>query len=288
MLLRVAEVRRLLTILERSQKSHPLLVGEAGVGKSAVVRALSQRIAAGDVPTSLASTRLLELDSGALLSGARLRGEIEERVKKLLSDVQNRAVILVIRNIEQLFGQGPGATAIGDVLKPALSRAELRLLATTTPEGLKRLEERDPQVLRSFTQLPIAEPSIEQAIEIVRGIATRYERHHGVEIGEAAIRVSVQLAKRYVQDRALPDSAIDLLDEASARKRVEIDGVSGRGRTTRFAAPRVAARRSSARSLAATPSARATRAKAKLDKEIAELEAQRSGPCASACRHAAA
>ena len=225
-LLRVAEVRRLLTILERSQKSHPLLVGEAGVGKGAVVRALSQRIACGDVPTSLASTKLLEIDTGALISGARLRGEIEERVKKLLSDIAQSPVILVVRNIEQLFGQGPSGTAIGEVLKPALLRSEFRLLATTTPEGLKRLEERDAQVLRSFTLLPIAEPTLDEATEIVRGVAGRYERHHGVEISERAILLSVQLAKRYVTDRRLPDSALDLLDEAAAAKRVEVDGVS--------------------------------------------------------------
>src|SRR5450432_663775 len=224
-LLRVAEVRRLLTILERSQKSHPLLVGEAGVGKGAVVRALAQRIASGDVPTSLASTKLLEIDTGALVAGARLRGEIEERVSQLLRDVAGSHAILVVRNLEQLFGQGPSGTAIGEVLKPALVRGELRVLATTTPEGLKRLEERDAQVLRLFTRLPIAEPTLEEATEIVRGVAGRYERHHGVEIGERAILLSVQLAKRYVPDRCLPDSALDLLDEAAAAKRVEVDGV---------------------------------------------------------------
>lgn len=225
-LLRVNEVRRLLTILERSQKSHPLLVGEMGVGKGAVIRALSQRIAAGDAPTSLVSTKLYEIDSGALVSGARLRGEIEERVRKLLSDMARDSVVLVVRNIEQLFGQGPSGSAIGDVLKPALLRSEIRVLATTTPDGLKRLEERDPQVLRLFTQLPIAEPSLEEATEIVRGVAARYERHHGVEISERAILLSVQLAKRYVSDRCLPDSALDLLDESAAAKRVEVDGVS--------------------------------------------------------------
>ncbi|MEO7034390.1 MAG: AAA family ATPase [Polyangiaceae bacterium] len=225
-ILRVAEVRRLLTILERSQKSHPLLVGEAGVGKGAVVRALSQRIACGDVPTSLASTKLLEIDTGALVSGARLRGEIEERVKRLLAELAQAPVILVVRNIEQLFGQGPSGTAIGEVLKPALLRSEFRLLATTTPEGLKRLEERDAQVLRLFTLLPIAEPTLEEATEIARCVAARYERHHGVEISERAVQLAVQLAKRYVTDRRLPDSALDLLDEACAAKRVEVDGVS--------------------------------------------------------------
>jgi ATP-dependent Clp protease ATP-binding subunit ClpB len=230
-LLRVAEVRRLLTILERSQKNHPLLVGEAGVGKGALVRALAQRIACGDVPTSLVSTKLLEIDSGALVSGARLRGEVEERLKKLLSDFGQLPVILVVRSIEQLFGQGPSGSAVGDVLKAALLRSELRLLATTTPEGLKRLEERDAQLLRLFTQLPISEPSLEEATEIVRGAAARFERHHGVEISEPAIRLAVQLAKRYVPGRCLPDSALDLLDEAAAAKRVEVDGVSSEADT---------------------------------------------------------
>ncbi|HTA92447.1 MAG TPA: AAA family ATPase, partial [Polyangiaceae bacterium] len=224
-LLRVAEVRRLLTILERSQKSHPLLVGEPGVGKGAVVRALAQRIACGDVPTSLASTKLLEIDGSALVAGARLRGEIEERVKQLLQAVAGSAKILVIANLEQLFGQGPSGAAIGDVLKPALVRGELRVLATTTPEGLKRLEERDSQLVRLFTRLPIAEPTLQEATEIVRGVAARYERHHGIEISERAIQLAVQLAKRYVPDRCLPDSALDLLDEAAAAKRVEVDGV---------------------------------------------------------------
>ena len=224
-LLRVAEVRRLLTILERSRKSHPLLVGEAGVGKGAVVRALAQRIACGDVPTRLATTKLLEIDGSALVSGARLRGELEERVKKLLEALAGSDRILVIANLEQLFGQGSSGAAIGEVLKPALVRGELRVLATTTPEGLKRLEERDSQVVRLFTQLRIFEPTLAEATEIVRGVAARYERHHGIEISERAIQLAVQLAKRYVPERSLPDSALDLLDEAAAAKRVEVDGV---------------------------------------------------------------
>jgi len=224
-LLRVAEVRRLLTILERSQKNHPLLVGEPGVGKRAVVRALAQRIAGGDVPTSLAATKLQEISTGALLAGARLRGEVEERVRKLLADVGSSNTILVVYNLEQLFTQGASGSALGELLKPALMRGEVRLLATTTPEGLKRLEEREPTLLRLLTVLPIAEPSLAEATEIVRGAAARYEKHHGVDITDAAIVLSVQLAKRYVPDRSLPDSALDLLDEAAAAKRVEVDGV---------------------------------------------------------------
>lgn len=224
---RDAEVRRLLTILERRQKSHPLLVGEPGVGKGAVVGALARRIAGGDVQTSLAGSRLLELDSGALVAGARLRGEIEERVRKLVQSVAEQGTdsILVVLGIDQLFGRGPTGSAVGELLKPALARGEIRLLGTTTPEGLRRIADRDGGVLRSFTVLSIDEPNPEQAIEILRGIAARYEKHHHVEISEGAVVSAVRLAKRYVQDRFLPDSAIDLLDEAAAGKRVETDGV---------------------------------------------------------------
>ncbi|MBN2194580.1 MAG: AAA family ATPase [Polyangiaceae bacterium] len=223
---RDGEVRRLLTILERRQKQHPLLVGEAGVGRGAIISALARRLAGGDVPTSLAGARLLELDIGAIIAGARLRGEVEERVRKLLGMVtrEGENAILVVRGVEQLFGSGAAGNGVGDVLRPALQRGELRLLGTTTPEGVRRLADRDPNVLRAFTRLDIDEPSVDAAVEILRGIATRYERHHGVRVSEGAIVTAVRLAKRYLQDRFLPDSAIDLLDEAAAAKRVELDG----------------------------------------------------------------
>jgi ATP-dependent Clp protease ATP-binding subunit ClpB len=224
---RVAELRRLITILERRQKSHPLLVGEPGVGKRAVVRALAARIAQGDIPTRLANLKLLEVDTGSLVAGARLRGEVELRVKQLLDKARNTAgeAVLVVESLEQLFGQGPSGSAVGDLLRPALARGEVRWLAVTTPEGLRRIEERDPQVLRWFTTLAIDEPSIDQAIEIIRGIAGRLESHHQVNISEGAIVASVRLAKRYLQDRFLPDTALDLLDEAAAAMRVEVDGI---------------------------------------------------------------
>jgi len=224
---RDAEVRRLLTILERRNKSHPLLVGEPGVGRGAIVTALAARIAGGDVPTSLVGARLEEIDVGALVAGARLRGDVEQRVKRLLDTFAEARgpTILVARNLEQLFGQGPSGNAVGELLKPSLGRGELRLLGTTSAEGLRRIADRDAAALRMFTVLEIPEPSVEQAIEIVRGIAARYEAHHEVQIGESAVLAAVRLAKRYVQDRFLPDSAIDLLDEAAATKRVEFDGV---------------------------------------------------------------
>ncbi len=222
---RADEVRRLLTVLERRGKSHPLLVGEAGVGKGALVRALAKRVASGDVPTSLAGARLYALDAGALVAGAKLRGEIEERVKKLIAKVgTGRESILVVRGIDQLFGQGPAGSAVGEVLKPALMSGALRMLGTVTPDGVRRLEERDSQVLRLFTVLPLEEPSEALATEMVRGMAAKYEQHHGVEISESAIVAAVRLAARYVHDRQLPDAALDLLDESAATKRVETDG----------------------------------------------------------------
>lgn len=221
------EVRRLLTVLERRQKSHPLLVGEPGVGKTALMAALAHRIAAGDVPTNLAQVRLLELELGAILAGARLRGEIEERMRQLIIELadRRRPSILVVRGLEQLFGQGPTGAGTAEVLWPALSRGELRMLASTTPEGRRRLQERDPAALRLFTELVIDAPAVPEAIEILRGVSGRYERHHDIQISESAVTAAVRLAQRYLQDRFLPDSAIDLLDEAASAKRVEVDGI---------------------------------------------------------------
>ena len=222
---RDSEVRRLLQILERRQKNHPLLVGEPGVGKTAIVGALAMRIVAGDVPQNLASLSILELETGLLVAGAKLRGEIEDRLKQVVSSIKDKDALLFISSIDSLVGQASGSSGIGDLLKPLLARGEVRLLATTTPEGLRKLSEKDPALLRRFTTLTIDPATPERAVEILRGIATRFEQHHHVQIGDPAITASVRLAKRYVQERALPDSAIDLLDEASARKRVEIDGL---------------------------------------------------------------
>ncbi len=226
---REVEVRRLLQVLERRQKNHPLLVGEPGVGKKSIVFALAQRIAAGEVPANLSGLAIMELEVGSLVAGAKLRGEVEERLKAALSAVKNvpggKETLLYINGVESLFGQGNAGSGVPDLLKPLLNRGEVRLLATTTPDGLRKIQEKDGALLRQFTVLTVEPPSPEQAVEILRGIASRYEEKHDVRIGDPAITAAVRLAKRYVQDRVLPDPAIDLLDEAAARKRVEIDGV---------------------------------------------------------------
>jgi len=226
---RDAEVRRLMQVLERRGKNHPLIVGEPGVGKTAVIRALAARVAAQDVPTSLSELRLLELDTGALVAGARLRGELEERVRSLVasltSEQERRDAVLVVENFESLLGQGAVGSGVGELLRPVLASGVLRFLGTTTPEGVRKIQDRDGALLRRVTLLPIEAPTVDQAIEILRGISSRYENHHKIGIGESAIVAAVSLAKRYLQDRELPDCAIDLLDETASRKRVETDGV---------------------------------------------------------------
>jgi ATP-dependent Clp protease ATP-binding subunit ClpB len=265
------EVRRLLQILERRQKNHPLLVGEPGVGKAAIVGALAMRIAAGEVPQNLSRMRILELETGSLLAGARLRGEIEERLKQVFSSVKGGSsdILLYIPGIDSLLGQGAAGGGVGDLLKPLLARGEVRLLASTTPEGVRRFSERDTGLLRRFSVFPIDPPSAEKATEILRGIATRYEIHHKVQIGDPAIVAAVRLAKRYVQDRALPDSAIDLLDEAAARKRVELDGVPAE---VDDAIRRVSSLRAQLASLAGDTDSMSTKTRERIEKEMASLE----------------
>ena len=226
---RDGELRRLITVLERRDKSHPLLVGEPGVGKRAIVRALARRLSSGDVPTRLASARLLEVDVASLLGAGRLRSEIDARIRRLVEpgDGGGGERILVIRGLEQLFGQGAAGATAGDALRPLLSRGGVRLLGTTSPEGLRRISDRDPMLARSFTVLEVSEPGGDASVEILRGISGRLETHHGVHIGDGAIVSAVALAKRYLQDRMLPDSALDLLDESAAALRVETDGIPG-------------------------------------------------------------
>jgi ATP-dependent Clp protease ATP-binding subunit ClpB len=266
---RDVEVRRLLQILERRQKNHPLLVGEPGVGKTAIVGALAMRIASGDVPQNLASVSILELETGLLVAGAKLRGEIEDRLKQVIASIKGKDSLLFISALESLLGQAAGGSGVGDLLKPLLARGEVRLLASTTPEGIRKLSEKDPNLLRRFTVLTIDPPTPERAIEILRGIATRYEVHHKVQIGDPAITAAVRLAKRYVQERALPDSAIDLLDEAAARKRVEIDGLPAH---MDDAIRRVASLKAQLSGLQDDVDAMSVKTRERLEKEIRELE----------------
>jgi ATP-dependent Clp protease ATP-binding subunit ClpB len=266
---RDVEVRRLLQIIERRQKNHPLLVGEPGTGKTAIVGALAMRIAAGDVPQNLASLSILELETGLLVAGAKLRGEIEDRLRNVINAVKGKETILYIAALESLLGQGGAGSGVGDLLKPMLARGDVRLLASTTPEGIRKLQEKDPNLLRRFTILTIDPPTPDKAIEILRGIATRYEAHHKVQIGDPAIVAAVRLAKRYVQERALPDSAIDLLDEAAARKRVEIDGLPA---PMDDAIRRVQSLKAQLSGLENDADAMSVKTRERLEKEIADLE----------------
>jgi ATP-dependent Clp protease ATP-binding subunit ClpB len=226
---RAKEIRRALTILERRSKCHPLLVGETGTGRGAVVRGIAARIASSDVPTSLAETRLLEVDVGALLEGARLRGEVQARLRKLVSASQQRRgqpVIFAFRSIERLLAGGSAGPASGDLLSSFLAGGRMRLLATTTPEGLRRIQSGDPALAAQLTVLPVEEPNVEETAAILRGIMPQLELHHGVSISETAITTAAALSKRYLAERFLPDSALDLLDESAAARRVETDGLT--------------------------------------------------------------
>ena len=273
------EARRLLQILERRFKNHPLIVGEPGVGKSALIRGLAERIARGEAPSNLAEARVFELDTGALVAGAKLRGEIEQRLKalvdKLRSDPKSES-ILVVEDFDALFGQGVQGAGVGELLKPLLARSEIRVIATTTPEGVRKINDRDAAVLRRFATINVDPPSNEQATEILRGIATKYEEHHNVRIGESAIQAAVVLAKRYISDRALPDTAVDLLDETSARKRVEVEGVPA---DIDYMSRRAESLKAQIAALADDTDKLSVQTRTRLEKELAEI-----GPKVEAAR----
>ena len=268
---RDVEVRRLLQILQRRQKNNPMLVGEAGVGKTAIVRSLAMRLAAGEVPESLSSLGILELETGLVVAGAKLRGEIEERLRQVVSAIKGSAkdTLLYVSGIDSLLGQGTTGGGVGELLKPLLTRGDVRLLASTTIDGIRKLQERDPILLRRFSVLNVDAPSVDQTIEILRGIAFKYETHHHTQIGEGAIVATVRLAKRYLQDRVLPDAAIDLLDETAARKRVEVDGVPAK---VDDAIRRLASLKAQSRSLAGDTDAMSVSARQRIEQEMHELE----------------
>src|ERR1700682_3483971 len=223
------EIRRVIQTLSRRTKNNPVLIGEPGVGKTAIAEGLAQRIASGAVPEGLKDKRVVALDLGAMVAGAKYRGEFEDRLKAVIKEVTSSdgAVILFIDELHTLVGAGAaeGAMDAGNMLKPALARGELRCIGATTLDEYRKHIEKDAALERRFQPIIVDQPSVEETIIILRGLKERYEVHHGVRIVDAAIVAAAVLSNRYITDRFLPDKAIDLIDEAASRLRIEIDSL---------------------------------------------------------------
>ena len=223
------EIRRTIQVLSRRTKNNPVLIGEPGVGKTAIVEGLAQRIVSGDVPETLRNKRLVALDLGAMLAGAKYRGEFEDRLKAVLKEIENAQghIVLFIDELHTLVGAGAaeGAIDASNMLKPALARGELRCVGATTLSEYHKHIEKDAALERRFQQVYVGEPTVEDTIAILRGLKERYEVHHGVRIKDSAIVAAATLSNRYITDRFLPDKAIDLIDEAASRLRIEIDSL---------------------------------------------------------------
>ena len=221
------EIRRVIQILSRRTKNNPVLIGEPGVGKTAVVEGLAQRIVAGDVPTTLQNKKLISLDLGSMVAGSKYRGEFEERLKSVLEEIKKAdgQIITFIDEIHTIVGAGAaeGSMDAGNMLKPMLARGELRLIGATTLDEYRENIEKDPALERRFQQVFVGEPSVEDTVAILRGIAPKYEAHHKVTIGDDALVAAATLSNRYISGRQLPDKAIDLVDEAAAHLRMELD-----------------------------------------------------------------
>lgn len=223
------EIRRIIQVLNRRTKNNPVLIGEAGVGKTAIVEGLAQRIIRGDVPESLKEVKLVSLDMGALIAGAKFRGEFEERLKAVLKEVENSSgeIVMFIDELHTVVGAGAteGAMDAGNILKPMLARGVLRTIGATTINEYRKHIEKDPALERRFQPVMVDEPSIEDTISILRGLKEKYEVHHGVRILDSALIEAAKLSDRYITDRFLPDKAIDLIDEAASSLRIEIDSM---------------------------------------------------------------
>ena len=221
------EIRRTIQVLSRRTKNNPVLIGEPGVGKTAIAEGLAQRVVAGDVPEGLKGKRVWALDVGALIAGAKYRGEFEERLKAVLAEITaaEGEIILFIDELHTIVGAGAaeGAVSAGNLLKPMLARGELRAVGATTLDEYRKHIEKDPALERRFQPVLVGEPSVAETIAILRGLKERYEAHHGVRIRDAALTAAAVLSERYITDRFLPDKAIDLVDEAASRLRMEID-----------------------------------------------------------------
>jgi len=225
---REEEIRRVVQVLSRRTKNNPVLIGEAGVGKTAIIEGLAQRIANGDVPQSLKEKQLMALDMGALVAGTKYRGEFEDRLKALLKEIKESGqIILFIDELHTIVGAGAaeGAVDASNMLKPALARGELRCIGATTLNEYKKYIEKDPALERRFQPVYVGEPSVEETISILRGLKEKYEVHHGVKIKDSALVAAAVLSNRYITSRFLPDKAIDLIDEAAARIRVQLDSL---------------------------------------------------------------